>query len=94
MQPVDRVNPLMGTDSNYEVSNGNVYPAIARPWGMKFWMPRTGKMGDRWSYTYSATKIKGFNQRKSLENQKKSKTYTKSEASTINTYTIAQHLHS
>lgn len=61
-EPVDWVNPLMGTDSNYEVSNGNVYPAIARPWGMNFWMPQTGKMGDGWAYTYSATKIKGFKQ--------------------------------
>lgn len=52
----------MGTDSNYEVSNGNVYPAIARPWGMNFWMPQTGKMGDGWAYTYSATKIRGFKQ--------------------------------
>ena len=60
--PVDWVNPLMGTDSNYEVSNGNVYPAIARPWGMNFWMPQTGKMGDGWAYTYSATKIRGFKQ--------------------------------
>jgi hypothetical protein len=29
---VSFVNPLMGTDSNYELSNGNTYPAIARPW--------------------------------------------------------------
>ena len=27
----DLVNPLMGTDSNYALSNGNTYPAIARP---------------------------------------------------------------
>ncbi len=61
-QPVDWVNTLMGTDSNYEVSNGNVYPAIAMPWGMNFWMPQTGKMGDGWAYTYQATKIRGFKQ--------------------------------
>lgn len=61
-QPIDWVNPLMGTDSNYEVSNGNVYPAIAMPWGMNFWMPQTGKMGDGWAYTYQATKIRGFKQ--------------------------------
>ncbi|MHA6728347.1 GH92 family glycosyl hydrolase [Chryseobacterium sp. A301] len=61
-EPVDWVNTLMGTDSNYEVSNGNVYPAIALPWGMNFWMPQTGKMGDGWAYTYSATKIRGFKQ--------------------------------
>jgi len=61
-KPIDWVNPLMGTDSNYDVSNGNVYPAIAMPWGMNFWTPQTGNMGDGWAYTYSATKIKGFKQ--------------------------------
>lgn len=60
--PVEWVNPLMGTDSNYDVSNGNVYPAIAMPWGMNFWTPQTGGMGDGWAYTYSATQIKGFKQ--------------------------------
>ena len=35
-EPVDYVNPLMGTDSKYSLSNGNTYPAIATPWGMNF----------------------------------------------------------
>ena len=39
--PVEYVNPLMGTQSTYELSTGNTYPAIARPWGMNFWMPVT-----------------------------------------------------
>ena len=30
------VNPLMGTQSSYELSTGNTYPAISRPWGMNF----------------------------------------------------------
>jgi putative alpha-1,2-mannosidase len=60
--PVEWVNPLMGTDSDYDVSNGNVYPAIAMPWGMNFWTPQTGNMGDGWAYTYRATRIKGFKQ--------------------------------
>lgn len=60
--PVDYVNPLIGTESKYELSNGNTYPAIARPWGMNFWTPQTGKMGDGWVYTYTADKIKGFKQ--------------------------------
>ena len=60
--PVDYADPLMGTDSNYRLSNGNTYPAIARPWGMNFWTPQTGKMGDGWAYTYDATKIRGFKQ--------------------------------
>ncbi|GGZ30601.1 alpha-1 2-mannosidase [Echinicola pacifica] len=61
-QPVDFVRPLMGTDSDHSLSNGNVYPAIAMPWGMNFWTPQTGKMGDGWAYMYDATKIRGFKQ--------------------------------
>ncbi|MCM5662124.1 GH92 family glycosyl hydrolase [Galbibacter mesophilus] len=59
---VDYVNPLMGTDSRMEMSNGNVYPAIARPWGMHFWTPQTNVMGDGWAYQYDADKINGFKQ--------------------------------
>lgn len=59
---VDYVNPLMGTHSTFELSAGNVYPAIARPWGMNFWTPQTGKMGDGWQYVYTSNKICGFKQ--------------------------------
>ena len=61
-EPVDFVNPLMGSDSKPDLSNGNTYPAIALPWGMNFWTPQTGKMGDGWIYTYSSDKIRGFKQ--------------------------------
>ncbi len=60
--PVDYVNTLMGTESDYALSNGNTYPAIALPWGMNFWTPQTGKNGDGWQYTYTAKKIRGFKQ--------------------------------
>ncbi|WP_143961875.1 GH92 family glycosyl hydrolase [Litoribacter populi] len=60
--PVDWVNPLMGTDSKPSLSHGNVYPAIALPWGMNFWTPQTGKMGNGWAYTYGADQIRGFKQ--------------------------------
>ncbi|HEX2866884.1 MAG TPA: GH92 family glycosyl hydrolase [Ignavibacteriales bacterium] len=56
------VNPLVGTDSDYKLSNGNTYPAIALPWAMNFWSPQTGKMGSGWMYTYDETKIRGFRQ--------------------------------
>lgn len=56
------VNPLMGTQSTFELSTGNTYPATARPWGMNFWTPQTGKMGDGWQYVYTANKIRGFKQ--------------------------------
>ena len=61
-EPVEWVNPLMGTDSKPELSNGNTYPAIGVPWGMNLWTPQTGKMGNGWAYTYSADKIRGFKQ--------------------------------
>ncbi len=61
-KPLDYVNPLMGTDSKHLLSNGNTYPAIALPWGMNFWMPQTGNMGDGWAYTYHSDRIKGFKQ--------------------------------
>ena len=60
--PVEYVNTLMGTQSTFEFSSGNTYPAVARPWGMNFWTPQTGKMGDGWAYTYTSTKIRGFKQ--------------------------------
>jgi len=60
--PADWVNTLMGTQSKYSLSNGNTYPAIALPWGMNFWSPQTGKMGDGWMYGYDADKIRGFKQ--------------------------------
>ena len=60
--PVEWINSLMGTDSKPGLSNGNTYPAIAVPWGMNFWTPQTGSMGNGWVYTYTADKIRGFKQ--------------------------------
>jgi predicted alpha-1,2-mannosidase len=60
--PVSYVNPLMGTASRVDMSNGNTYPAIAVPWGMNIWTPQTGKMGNGWAYTYDADKIRGLKQ--------------------------------
>ena len=61
-ESVDFVSTLVGTQSSYQLSTGNTYPAIAMPWGMNFWMPQTGKMGDGWAYTYGAEKIRGLKQ--------------------------------
>jgi len=60
--PVEWVNPLIGTQSTAGFSNGNTYPAIAMPWGMNFWSPQTGKMGNGWMYGYNDMKIRGFKQ--------------------------------
>ena len=59
---VGYVSPLVGTQSSFELSTGNTYPATAHPWGMNFWTPQTGKMGDGWQYVYTANKIRGFKQ--------------------------------
>src|SRR4030042_1588113 len=56
------VNPLIGTLSDFQLSAGNTYPAVALPWGMNFWTPQTGRDGDGWQYTYQAKKITGFKQ--------------------------------
>ena len=62
LEPVDYVNTLVGSQSSFQLSTGNTYPAIAMPWGMNFWVPQTGKNGDGWQYTYTANKIRGFKQ--------------------------------
>ena len=61
-QPVDYVSTLVGTQSTFQLSTGNTYPATAMPWGMNFWTPQTGKMGDGWTYAYQANKIRGLKQ--------------------------------
>lgn len=58
----DEVCTLMGSDSDPGLSTGNTYPAVAVPWGMNFWTPQTGKMGDGWTYTYHSNKIRGLKQ--------------------------------
>lgn len=62
MELADYINPLIGTDSRFELSNGNTYPAIALPWAMNFWTPQTNKMGDGWAYQYCSDKIRGIKQ--------------------------------
>ncbi|AQQ08867.1 putative alpha-1,2-mannosidase [Sedimentisphaera cyanobacteriorum] len=62
-QPLDYVNPLVGSDSAFEFSNGNTYPAIALPWGMNFWTPVTNTdQLNGWCYNYDDYKICGFKQ--------------------------------
>jgi predicted alpha-1,2-mannosidase len=59
---VDYVSTLVGSQSDFSFSNGNTYPAVALPWGMNFWTPQTGKMGNGWTYMYTAKKIVGLKQ--------------------------------
>lgn len=60
--PVDYVSTLVGTLSKHSLSSGNTYPAVAMPWGMNFWTPQTGHMGDGWQYVYTEDKIRGIKQ--------------------------------
>ena len=60
--PADYVSTLAGSLSEHSFSTGNTYPAIALPWGMNFWTPVTGMMGDGWTYRYDAHQIRGFKQ--------------------------------
>ena len=62
LRPSEYVTTLVGTQSDYSLSTGNTYPAIALPWGMNFWTPQTGKMGDGWAYTYGAHTLRGLKQ--------------------------------
>ena len=62
LRPSEYVSTLVGTQSDYAFSAGNTYPAVALPWGMNFWTPQTGRMGDGWAYTYGAHTICGFKQ--------------------------------
>ena len=61
-RPSEYVSTLVGSQSDYSFSTGNTYPAVALPWGMNFWTPQTGKMGDGWVYTYGAHTIRGLKQ--------------------------------
>ena len=61
-EPADLVSTLMGTDSEYLLSHGNTYPAVALPFGMNFWTPQTRKNGDGWGYTYDDHRIVAIKQ--------------------------------
>lgn len=61
-QPADYVSTLNGTLSHHAFSTGNTYPATALPWGMNFWTPVTGRMGDGWAYRYDHNIIRGLKQ--------------------------------
>lgn len=59
---VQYVNTRQGTNSKYEFSYGNTYPATALPFGMNTWTPQTGRNGDGWKYQYFVHTIRGFQQ--------------------------------
>lgn len=58
---VHRANPLQGTDSSFDFSYGNTYPAIALPFPMNVWTPYT-QPADSFFYQYASTVLRGFRQ--------------------------------
>ena len=55
------VMPEMGTINSYEMSHGNVYPAIGRPWGMHSFSPQTrSNSSGGWFYQYEDTEFRGM----------------------------------
>src|SRR5882762_4253486 len=59
---VKYVNTRQGTNTKFEFSYGNTYPATSLPFGMNTWTPQTGKNGDGWKYQYFEHTIRGFQQ--------------------------------
>lgn len=57
---VELPNPLQGTDSVREFSRGNLYPAIATPFGMGSWAPYTQPVPDSFYYQYRQLKFRGI----------------------------------
>ncbi|MGN0855771.1 MAG: GH92 family glycosyl hydrolase [Kiritimatiellia bacterium] len=62
-EPLDSVRATTGTINSFELSAGNIYPAVCRPWGAGMWSPIT-KPGHRegWFYDYTGRKIYGIKQ--------------------------------
>ena len=56
----DYALPIVGTDNTMELSTGNLYPCIARPWGAHAWTPQTGDNETGWIYSYGDRKIRGI----------------------------------
>ena len=52
--------PIVGTQNEYQFSNGNVYPCIALPFAMNHWTPQTAVNGERWQYSYDSHQIVGL----------------------------------
>jgi predicted alpha-1,2-mannosidase len=54
----DLPDPLVGTDSKFELSHGNTYPAVLVPFGMVDRTAQTGEGG--WPYQYAKNTIQGL----------------------------------
>lgn len=59
---VGLANPLQGTDSTWEFSNGNTNPLVALPWGMTHWslQTREEKGHGSWQFKFGDRKLQGI----------------------------------
>jgi predicted alpha-1,2-mannosidase len=60
MDLLQYVNPLQGTASTYEFSNGNTLPLVARPFGMASWSAQTHEAGGGWFFHPSYSRFEGI----------------------------------
>ncbi|WNS45151.1 GH92 family glycosyl hydrolase [Paenibacillus sp. MMS20-IR301] len=60
MNLLQYVNPLQGTASTYEYSNGNTLPLVARPFGMAAWSAQTQEAGGGWFFHPSHRRFEGI----------------------------------
>ena len=56
------IDTRIGTDSNFELSHGNTYPATGMPFAQHLWSPQTGDRYDGWKYSWPHEEIRGFEQ--------------------------------
>lgn len=56
---LDFVNPLRGSNSNFNFSYGATVPAVSLPFGFTFYTPMTN-IGSGWKYEYNSNSIQGF----------------------------------
>lgn len=56
------VLPIVGTDNEFILSNGNVLPFVARPFGMNHWTPQSAVNCEPWQYVYDSYHITGLKQ--------------------------------
>jgi len=55
---VSEVDIFLGTDSTFDLSTGNTYPAIVCPWGMTAWAPQTRE--GKWFFHRADPKLQGL----------------------------------
>ena len=56
--PIECVNPLQGSDSQFDFSRGNCLPLTTLPWALTNWCPQTDE--GRWLFDQRAPRLQGI----------------------------------